>query len=449
MTTGLSISDYLKRVGSISSGDYNGYSSSNPTQIQQTSNTNNNNTSIGAKLPSNVFKQDGSYNLEKLEKFYKSRNNVREEMVGYNPKDKKVYSLTGTSDVFEWDHPIINNAEQFWNGIDKVQTSSSMLSANEIDNLLYYTLTPEYQDKMAEMLGEVEGDNLHDKFSNLFQHGSGIITKDDYIDLNTAALNAQLITKTTKANTLQGYFPTENTTDLIVPFDMFDAPTIQEDLAELEIPETVQGRYTSVNIGLKKDGYHLAWTRFTAGINRRRNVIQDNLTALAGDFGRVINERIALVLNSATSVGGASWSSFASATDLRNQNNPVAAINVVRATMNALGFPVGFSLSNLRVAQDFINNTYVRGSLNPLENQMTPEGSMPLPQFGWRHGFDESLADSTFWLINENFASRVQGAVITITYTEQKSQVLGSIGYNWNNFAIKNMDAARRIISIT
>lgn len=436
--TDLSISQYLQRVGS---GNNNGYNKTD--YVVQNNNTTSNN------LPTNAYNKDGSINYDKLERFYKSRNNVREEMVGFNPTDNKVYSLSGTSEVFEWDHPIINNAIQFYEGIDKVQTSSSILSSSDIDKLLYHTLTPEYQDKMAEMLSQVEGQTLHEKLVNIFQHGSGIITSADYTDLNTAALNAQLITKTTKANTLATFFDTINTTDLIVPFEIFDPPTIQEDLGELEIPATVQGRYTSLNIGLKKDGYHLAWTRFMAGINRRRNVIQDNLNALSNDFGRVINERIAAVLATATSASGSSWSAFAGATDLRNQNNPLTIINSTRATLNGLGYPPEFSLSNLRVAQDYINSTYVRGALSAENSQMGSEQTMTLPMYGWRHGMDESLADSTFWLVNSNFASRVQGAVITITYTEQKSQVLGSIGYNWNNFAIKTLNAARRIISIT
>jgi hypothetical protein len=62
---------------------------------------------------------------------------------------------------------------------------------------------------------------------------------------------------------------------------------------------------------------------------------------------------------------------------------------------------------------------------------------------------DETLADSTFWVLNSNVAVRLQGAVINITYVENKSQVFGAIGYNHNIFALKKADAGRRIISIT
>lgn len=440
-TNQLSVSEYLKRVGVISSTN-DGYNPENKTIPQ---------TTVGNQVAASggAYNKDGSVNYDRLEQQYRSRNGVREEMVGYSPIDKKVYSLSGSSGMFEFDHPIITNAEAFSNGIEKVQTSSSILTANEIDNALYNTLTPEYQDAMAEMLSKVEGSNLHEKLINLFQHGSGIITSADYTALNTAALNATLVTKATKANILAQFFDTIPTNELVVPFDTFDPPTIQEDLAELEIPETVQGKYTTVEIGLKKDGYHLAWTRFTAGISRRHNVIQDNLNALANDYGRVINERIATVLNTATSVSGSSWSSFGSATDLRNANNPLTVINTVRATMRGLGFPVEFSLANRRVTQDYLNNTNIKGALTPMEAQINPESVLTLPQYGHRHGIDDVLADSTFWLVNSAFAARTQGMVITITYTDQKSQVLGSIGYNWNNFAIRNVGAGRRVTGVT
>src|SRR5688572_4918323 len=159
----IDIQDYLKRVS-------NGYSADSVTNT-------NTSKSVGQEIngvPSNFYQKDGSVDLKRLENFYKTRNNVHEEMTGYNPMDGKIYSLSGSSDAFEWDHPILY-AEQFANGIEKVQTSSSIMSGNEIDNLLYHTILPEYQDKFAEMLSKVEGNTVHEKIVNLFQHGSGII----------------------------------------------------------------------------------------------------------------------------------------------------------------------------------------------------------------------------------------------------------------------------------
>jgi hypothetical protein len=434
----IDVQQYLKRV-------QNGYDATNIQNV-------NTQKSVGGQevsgIPSEFYKGDGSVDFKRLENFYKSRNNVHEEMTGYNPIDKKVYSLSGNSDNFQWDHPILY-AEPFSNGIDKIQTSSSIMSATEIDNLLYHSIMPEYQDKFAEMLAQTEGNTLHEKLTNLYQHGSGIITSADFSDLSTATLNARLVTTTQKANILAGFFETIPTTELVIPFEEFEPPSVQEDLGELEIPRTVQGRYTGFNIGLKKDGWHMAWTRFFTGQGRRRNVIQDHLTWLAQDFDRVINERIATILNTLTSVGGSSWSSFASATDLRNQNNPLAIINTVRQTLKNNGYPAQFSLSNLRVFQDYDNNTNVKGSLNTLATVAGDDGTTTLPKYGWRHGIDDTLADSTFWVLNENVASRVQGAVINITYTEPKAQVFGAIGYNYNNFAVKKTSAGRRIISIT
>lgn len=433
----IDIQQYLKRV-------QNGYDA---TSVQNV----NTSKSVGQEIsgiPSEFYRNDGSVDLKRLEKFYGSRNNVHEEMTGYNPTDGKVYSLSGNSDSFEWNHPILY-AEPFSNGIDKIQTSSSIMSNNEIDNLLYNSIVPEYQDKFAEMLDATEGNTLHEKLTNLTQHGSGVITSADFADLSTATLNARLVTTTQKANILAGFFETIPTTELVIPFEEFEPPSVQEDLGELEIPRTVQGRYTGFNIGLKKDGWHMAWTRFFTGQARRRNVIQDHLSWLAQDFDRVINERIASILATITSVSGSSWSSFASATDLRNQNNPKTIINTVRQTLKNNGFPAEFSLSNLRVYQDYVNNTNVNGPLNQNPSQIGDDGTATLPLYGWRHGIDDTLADSTFWVLNRNVASRVQGAVINITYTEPKSQVFGAIGYNYNNFAIKKASAGRRIISIT
>jgi hypothetical protein len=433
----IDIQQYLKRVS-------NGYDATNVNNVVTQK-------PVGQEIsgiPSEFYKNDGSVDLKRLEKFYSSRNNVHEEMTGYNPIDKKVYSLRGTSDAFEWDHPILY-ADAFSNGIDKIQTSSSIMSNTEIDNLLFHTILPEYQNAFAEMLDQTEGDTVHEKLVNIFQHGSGIITSADFPELSTAALNARLVTTTQKANILSQFFETIPTTELVIPFQEFEPPTVQEDLGELEIPRTVQGRYTGFNIGLKKDGWHMAWTRFFTGQGRTRNVIQDHLTYLAQDFDRVINERIATILNTITSVGGSSWSSFASATDLRNQNNPKSIINTVRQTLKNNGYPAQFSLSNLRVYQDYVNNTNVNGPLNQNPSQIGDDGTATLPLYGWRHGIDDTLADSTFWVLNDNVASRVQGAVINITYTEPKAQVFGAIGYNYNNFAIKKTSAGRRIISIT
>lgn len=443
----IDLQKYLQNVNSIIGGNTsyyvdsnNGYTSDNAVKIQQPSSSSN--------LPNSVYKKNGDVDYQKLEKFYKSRNNVSEYMTAWNPVDGWVHEISGNSDTYQWEHPILK-AEPFGNALDKIQTSSSIMTANEIDNLLYHTLTPEYQDKFAEMIAGVKGQTLQEKIANMYQHGSGIITSADHQDLNTAALNATMITKTVKANVLAGFFNTTTTNELIVPFDEFEGPTVQEDLGEIEIPRTVQGRYTGFNIGLKKDGWHMAWTRMFEGIARRRNVIADNLAALRGDFDRVINERIASVLASITSVAGSSWSSFASATDLRNQNNPLAIINTVRQTLKNNGFPAEFSLSNLRVFQDYDNNTNVKGPLNTVATLQGAEGSVTLPKYGWRHGIDDTLADSTFWVLNSNVAERLQGAVINITYVENKSQVFGAIGYNHNNFAIKKAEAGRRIINIT
>lgn len=440
----IDIQQYIKKVNN-QIGTTTSYVESNNGYVNS---TNNNTNSYNSPVPSNVYNKDGSINYNKLENFYRSRNNVNEYMTAWSPVDNWVHSISGNSDEFSWDHPILL-AEPFSNALDKIQTSSSVMTANEIDNMLYHTLTPEYQDKFAEMLSQTEGFTLQDKIRNLTQHGSGIITSADFQDLNTALFNATLVTKTTKANTLASFFDTIPTNDLIVPFEEFTGPTIQEDLGEIEIPRTVQGKYEGFNVGLKKDGWHIAWTRFFAGIGRRRDVIADHLAALRVDNDRVINERIATVLATVTSDAASSWSSFAQASDLRNQNNPLTKINSNKATMIAAGFPPEFSLSNLRVAQDYINNTYVRGTFTALPAQMSPEGTFPLPQYGWTHGTDETLADSTFWLLNRNIAVRLQGAVINITYVENKSQVFGAIGYNHNNFAIKKATAGRRLTGIT
>lgn len=440
----IDIQQYLKRVNN-QIGTASSYVESNNGYVSQEKiNTNN----FEPTLPNNVYNRDGSVNYKKLESYYRSKNNVNEYMTAWSPVDNWVHSISGNSDQYQWDHPILL-AESFSDAIEKIQTSSSVMTANEIDNLLYHTLAPEYQDQFAELLSKVEGRTLQEKIKNLTQHGSGIITSADFQALNTAVLNATLVTKTTKANILAGFFDTIPTNELIVPFDEFDAPTVQEDLGEIEIPRTVQGRYTAFNVGLKKDGWHIAWTRFFAGIARRRDVLSDHLNALRADFDRVINERIASVLATVTSVSGSSWSSFASATDLRNQNNPLTVINTVRATLKAAGFPAEFSLSNLRVTQDYVNNTNVKGALTGQPAQIGNDGTTTLPQYGWRHGIDDTLADSTFWVLNSNAAVRLQGAVINITYVENKSQVFGAIGYNHNNFAIKKADAGRRIISIT
>jgi hypothetical protein len=433
----IDLQQYLKRVS-------NGYDATNVSNVVT-------NQKVGQEIsgiPSEFYKNDGSVDLKRLEKFYSSRNNVHEEMTGWNPIDGKVYALTGNSDSFEWDHPILY-AEAFSNGIEKIQTSSSIMSNNEIDNLLFHSILPEYQNTFAEMLDRTEGSTLHEKLTNLTQHGSGIITSADFSELSTATLNARLVTTTQKANILAGFFETIPTTELVIPFEEFEPPSVQEDLGELEIPRTVQGRYTGFNIGLKKDGWHMAWTRFFTGQGRRRNVIQDHLSFLAQDFDRVINERIAAILATITSVGGSSWSSFGTPTDLRNQNSPLSVINTVRATLKTNGYPAAFSLSNLRVAQDYMNNTNIKGSLNAQTPQIQEDGTTTLPLYGWRHGIDDTLADSTFWVLNNNVASRIQGAVINITYTEPKAQVFRAIGYNYNNFAIKKATAGRRIISIT
>lgn len=439
----IDIQQYLKRVNN-QIGTTNSYVEANNgyvnTPIQQP-------TNFDSNLPQHVYKNDGSVDYKKLESFYRSRGNVSEVMTAWSPVDKYVHAISGNSDTFTWDQPILL-AEPFSDAIEKIQTSSSVMTANDIDNLLYHTLTPEYQDKFAELLSQTPGATLYEKINNLTQHGSGIITSADFQDLNTAVLNARLVTKTTKANILAQFFETIPTNDLIVPFDEFDGPTVQEDLAELEIPRTVQGKYTGFNVGLKKDGWHIAWTRFFEGIGRRRNIIADHLNALRNDFDRVINERIAVTLTQLVDVGGASWSAFAAPGDLRNQNNPLTVLNTVRATLKANGYPAQFTLSNLRVAQDYINNTYVKGSLTAQPAQMGEESTMPFPQYGWRHGIDDVLVDSSLFVLNENALVRLQGAVINITYVENKSQVFGAIGYNHNNVAIKKSDAGRQITGI-
>lgn len=441
----IDLGNYLKRVNN-NQGNYYSQQSDYviPTQQQ--------NNNIGASLgnvPNEAYNKDGSINYRKLEGIMSARNGVNVQMTGWNPIDGNIYLLSGDSDHYEWDSPMMH-ASTFSNGIEKVQTSSSILSNNEIDNLLFHAIRPQYQDKFAEMLDRTEGDTTHAKLSNLFQHGSGIITSLEFQDLTTAALNARLITKQEKANILAGFFDTETTTENIIPFEEFEPPSVQEDLGELEIPRTVQGRYTGFSIGLKKDGWHMAWTRFFTGQARRRNVISDHLTWLGQDFDRVINERIALVLNSIASTAGSSWSSFATATDLRNQNDPTTVINTVSTLLETAGYPPEFSLSNRRVKQDYSKNTYVKGALTGQPAQGTTRtGVDTLELYGWRHGIDSSLADSTMWILNSAVGTRVQGAVLNITYTEPKAQVFGAISYNYNNFALKKATAGRRITGIT
>lgn len=441
----IDINDYLQRVNK-------GYNVNISNGIQAQVTQNNNTVEYDANgLPNTVYKKNGQLDFKKLEQFYRGRQNVHEEMTGWSPVDGKIHALTGDSDFFTFEQPIVH-AKTFSDGVDKIQTSSSIMSNTDIDNALYNAFPNEYADKFAELISITPGDTLHEKILNLTQHSSGIITSADYSDLNTAIMNARMITKTEKAQILAPLFPVENTTDIAIYFDEFDAPTVQEDLAELQIPETVQGKYTGFSLGLKKDGYNIAWTRLTAGINRRRNVIADNLSALAGDFARVINERIAVTLDTLpTQAGGASWSSFASATDFRNQNNPLTVINTARTNLKNNKFPMDLAICRLRVAQDYVNNTNVRGELVGKGDQLTGEVVTGLAKYpDSRLGIDDVCTDSSFYVLNTaNGIIRVQGAVITITYTNQKSQVFGTIGYNWNNVAVKKSTAGYKIVGIT
>lgn len=442
----IDIQTYLKRVSEGSNVNVsNGYNAMQGNQLETQQ------QGYDSSLPANVFQKNGQIDFKKLEKFYSSRSGVHEEMTAWSPVDGKVHSLTGDSTIYQFEHPILH-ANTLTTGFDKIQTSSSIMSNTEIDNALYNAFPNEYADKFAELIAQTPGETLHEKIVNLVQHGSGIITSADYTDLNTAIMNAQMVTKTSQAMILASLFPTETTNDIAIYFDEFDAPTVQEDLAEMEIPDTVQGRYTGFSLGLKKDGFNIAWTRLAAGIPRRRNVIADNLDALSGDFARVINERLAATLELLpTQAGGTSWSAFTAPTDFRNTNNPLAVINTARAALKAAKFPMNLAISNLRVAQDYANNSNVKGELNGQPTQFTGETVGPLPKYpDSRLAIEDGVADSTFYVLNlANAITRIQGAVINITYTNQKSQVFGAIGYNWNNAAVKKSTAGFKITGIT
>ena len=148
----IDIGEYLKRTNSnqqTQSGNYT------PSDSGYVFNQKQNNNSFG-QVPSEFYRNDGSVDYNRLEKWMGSRNGVNTQMTGWNPVDGQVYALEGNSDTYNWDHPILY-AKPFSEGITKVQTSSSVLTNNEIDNLLFHSIRPEYQDMFAEMLSRTQG----------------------------------------------------------------------------------------------------------------------------------------------------------------------------------------------------------------------------------------------------------------------------------------------------
>jgi hypothetical protein len=424
-------------------------------KFSQPYNTSRNGITNSYNSSSNVWDKQsvsGAKEYDRLENEYRNTRGSVETMVVRNAEDGYVYlSESGDSWNPTYDTPILH-ASQFADSVNKVQSSSSM-SAGEIDKAIYHTMTPEYANKFAELLSGVPGRTLREQIINLTQHGSGIITSKDYLDLNTGIINAQLIRQVEMTYVLERAFQTINTNELEYPFDEFEKPEAQEDLGEIEIPKTTQGKYTSMSLGLKKDGSHLAWTRFGTLQAKRHNVLQDNLTALAEDFTRILNERIARILDTATVfAGGAPWSTFTNPTDFRNTNNARVLINQLKDFMvKTLKVRPTITLSNVRVLQDYNQNTSINGVLQKDANVIMDTNAVgPLSNFpGIQHYADDVLTDSTFWMMDPVAANILKGPAVTVTYTNVQAQVLGVIQYVWQNFGIKKQSAIRRITGIT
>jgi hypothetical protein len=337
---------------------------------------------------------------------------TRDEATGRNLRPQTLYVGESSGMAPTWEEPVFDVAVY--------KTAKKQIASGEHPDKIYNAFIGEWQNKANEYTDTVE---------NKVQYRSaGTITSEDFSALTVLNVAAELLGEFYLPNALEAAVTRVNTPGLLLQIDSYSKFTVSQDVREGEIVPTKKGAFSRQELTLLKDVGHIAITDEAQYRPYPRDIYQIHVRNAVQDLRRIKNRKIATELQTAGSVPAGDWAAY---TGEHSARNPMDDIGAIADTIHANGGNANTIVSADRVYRDFVSNTNIKGTTNPVPN--TTFGSRVVGNVnGFQWVVDNEMTPTLAVVLDKSAVILAQGPTRTSTYRDEVPGWDGYIVRDWN-----------------
>ncbi len=356
----------------------------------------------------------------------------------WNPKNWKIYFGETAKHTPTYEKEVFDTKKYIaYKRIADKAASEGGEDLTAIDKSKYAPWTKEFEADAAKMIeknDEVDAGYL--SIPQAIKQSAGYMTQADFQGLRLVAILGQLINQQQKAFSLQNAGTKYTSNNVVFRIPTVSRFQIAEDVRELEGNiEAMKMAFTSQFIQLTKDVAHLAWSDEFMMSEYDQPIMQLHLQNATSEFERVRATKVAAQLNLLSANGLTDgWNEYETGTD-RSKSNPIIDIAVARKSVYNANGVLMRAASNTYTYQIYLQNSHIRGLMNPTTNAGNPDarvinGVPGQPGLVWY--IDELLEDGKIYFWDSSALADIQGPIRTSTYRDEELGGQGIFIRNWN-----------------
>lgn len=227
---------------------------------------------------------------------------------------------------------------------------------------------------------------------------------------------------------------------------------ITDEIAELEVPDTRKGNFSTMQFQLTKAGGHIAWSDEFSMVNWLENPYQYASQNMASDIVRVKVKKIAACIEQADiTTGGSNWGAFNAAPSDRSAANPLLQILTATNEIDANFGAANVLACNQMTYNYYLGNTFI-APLASVPQQLSPlVGTAGTPKGlpGYTLYIDRMIPNGVMYIFSRDSIWFVQGPARTSTYRDELPGAQGVIFRDWHKCVIRKKGWLRQLTGLT
>lgn len=324
-----------------------------------------------------------------------------------------------------WDVPVAN--------ADKLADAKGVAEASAKYDKTIDAFYPEFQEDAQNYLRAVE---------------AGITTTADYAPIKLVFSLQELLNIEQRVFTLPDAVQTKQTNLLNIMVGEYNRFQISEDLGELDTVEARKGQFSTTQFSLRKAAGHIAWSDEFMMQNYLENPMPIMMQNVASDMVRVKAKKIATVLATATtaSVNGADLTAF---TGEHSTTNPINVFSLAaKEIYDNFGTADRTAMSQMTLSA-YLSNTFVKPLFTQPRDTSPVAGNVTLPGLGLTAYIDNSIANGTAYIWDNEAIWFIQGPVRASNYRDEIPGATGYIVRDWHKAIVRKSGMLRKLTGLT